>query len=133
MLPILDDVVGLMVSGSGPVSSGMAGMSAMDGTGDGVGDYISGNGLKSRLNFFPLFACGSSSICSLSMFFFCGFLCFFIFFFFFFFLCFIPVFYVYFNFISYVLFLCFYSGLLCLFMFYFYVLFRSLYLFLFYF
>ena len=48
MLPILDDIVGSMVLGSGLVSSRMAGMSAMDGTGEGVGDDISGKGVKTR-------------------------------------------------------------------------------------
>ena len=67
MLPILDDAVGSMVSGSGPVSSRMVGMSAMDGTGEGVGDDISGKGVKMRRDAFPLRACCLSSICTLWM------------------------------------------------------------------
>ena len=65
MLPILDDIVGSMVLGSGPVLSGMVGMSAMDGTGEGMGDNISGKGVKMCQDMFPLHACCSSSICTL--------------------------------------------------------------------
>src|SRR5712692_761107 len=65
MLPILDDMAGSMVLGSGPVLSRMAGMSAMDGTGEGMGDDISGKGVKTHRDAFPLCACCSSSICTL--------------------------------------------------------------------
>ncbi len=67
MLPILDDVAGSMVSGSGPVLSGMVGMLAMDGTGEGAGDDISGKGVKTHRDTFPLRAHCSSSICTLWM------------------------------------------------------------------